>query len=121
MADTPESDAVDVQYRVGQVVEGHVLTEDGCWVALATSPKSGQNYWSRFQSRIGWVVLVVLGLLSLVVLPIPGLEHINLGLWSPGNWFQWLYLLYFVCQALLLIALPLGLVVAAYPARRQRR
>ena len=112
-----ESDRLP-DYRPGQVVDGHLLTEDGRWVLLAASPRPGRGYWSRFRGRIGWVILVVLGLLSVVILPIPGLERINLGLWAPQmSGALWLFLFLWVAQALVIVALPIGLVVAAFPSR----
>jgi hypothetical protein len=59
-------------------------------------------------------------------LPVPGLGVVNLGMW-PRDWSMaaqfvtdWSYWLQLALEALVVIALPIGLVAAAFPSRGRR-
>jgi hypothetical protein len=98
---------VGTRDRVGRVVGGHRRTEDRGWVAVATprSSRARDGYWSRFGRRFGWVLLVVgcllVFLFAAMAFPVRGV------LWLP----------ILAIEAFLLVALPVGLIVAAFPAR----
>jgi len=102
-------------YRPGQVVDGRVLTEDGRWVFMTARPSSGPGYWARFRRRFRWVALGIVVVVLAAVLPWPwGHGTTLVGLHLPGDW---LIVALDSLWYLVVVGLPVGLLVAAFPAR----
>ena len=125
VSDGSRKQGLQTEYRPGQVVDGHVLTDEGQWVQIAAPDR----YWSRFRRRFRWAAIVALAVLALMVLPIPGLGVVNLGMWPRDlgmaaefftDWSYWLELVMLALEALVVVALPIGLVAAAFPAQGRR-
>jgi hypothetical protein len=101
------SNEVGSQGRVGQVAGAQPRTATGARVDLAPATAAGEHdgYWSRFGRRFGWVLLVVGCLLLFVVVAMA----------VPVEGPLWLPIL--ALEAFVLVALPVGLIVAAFPGR----
>jgi hypothetical protein len=98
------SNEVGSSRRASLGASGQVRTPAAS-VDLSPTPAQQHRYWSRFVRRFGWVLLVVACLLLFLgvtmAIPVEGL------LWLPM----------LALAALLLVALPVGLIVAAFPGR----
>jgi hypothetical protein len=99
------------------VDQGGAVTEQEQAAPVSVTPKPSRfGYWARFRRRFRWVALGVFVVILAAVLPWPwGHGTTLVGLHLPADWVIVAldYLWY-----LLVVGLPVGLLVAAFPARR---
>jgi hypothetical protein len=92
------------------------MTDQEHEVVVSTTPaRQDSGYWERFRRRFRWVALAILVVILPALAPWPGLHGSTLSgihLFTDWDIVVTSYLWY-----LLVVGLPFGLVLAAFPSR----